>query len=69
MFVMPRNFSKEILPVLPYEKECIFSIGDVDASGRFNLEFRFIFNSEAIIPKLSSMKEDDEEIKVVLLLD
>ena len=69
MFVMPRNFSKEILPILPYEKECIFSIGDVDASGRFNLEFRFIFNSEAIIPKLSSMKEDDEEIKVVLLLD
>lgn len=69
MFVMPRNFSKEILPILPYEEECIFSVGDVDASGRFNLEFRFIFNSDSIVPKLSSMKDDDEEIKVVLLLD
>ena len=69
MFAMPRKYSDEILPILPYEKECIFSIGDVDASGRFNLEFRFIFNSDSIVPKLSSMKEDDEEIKVVLLLD
>lgn len=69
MFVMPRKFSKEILPILPYEKECIFSVGEVDASGKFNLEFRFLFNSDSIIPKLTSMKEDDEEIKVVLLLD
>lgn len=69
MFVMPRKFSKEILPILPYEKECMFSVGDVDASGRFNLEFRFIFNSEDIIPKLSSIKEENEEMKVVLLLN
>ena len=69
MFAMPRKFSKEILPILPYEEECIFSVGDVDASGKFNLEFRFLFNSDSIIPKLTSMKEDGEEIKVVLLLD
>ena len=66
---MPRKFSKEILPILPYEEECIFSVGEVDASGKFNLEFRFLFNSDSIIPKLTSMKEDGEEIKVVLLLD
>lgn len=69
MFAMPRKLSKEILPILPYEEECIFSVGDVDASGKFNLEFRFLFNSDSIIPKLTSMKEDGEEIKVVLLLD
>ena len=69
MFAMPRKFSKEILPILPYEEECIFSVGEVDASGKFNLEFRFLFNSDSIIPKLTSMKEDGEEIKVVLLLD
>lgn len=69
MFVMPRRYSNEILPILPYEKECVFSVGDVDASGRFNLEFRFLFDSDTIVPKLSSMREEGEEIKVVLLLD
>ena len=62
MFAMPRKFSKEILPILPYEEECIFSVGEVDASGKFNLEFRFLFNSDSIIPKLTSMKEDGEEM-------
>ena len=57
MFAIPRRYSNEILPILAYEKECIFSLGDLDASGRFNLEFRFTCDPNAIVPKLSSMKE------------
>lgn len=68
MFALPREFSKEILPILPYEKKCNFYVGDLKVDGKFNLEFRVRFNSNLIVPKLESIKEEGEEINGILLL-
>lgn len=69
MFALPREYSKDILPILPYENKCNFNIGDIKVEGRFNLEFRVRFNSNSIVPKLESIKEEGDELKVILLLD
>ena len=68
MFVMPRRVSKEILPILPYEDNANFSINGIPAEGRFNLEFRIIFNDENVVSNLESKKEDNDELNVILLL-
>lgn len=69
MFALPREYSKEILPILPYENKCNFYVGDLKVDGKFNMEFRMRFNSNLIVPKLESIKEDGEEIQGILLLD
>ena len=68
MFVIPRKLSKEILPILPYESNTLFTINDIEVSGKFNLEFRFIFKDKNIISQLESLKEEGEELEVILLL-
>ena len=69
MFALPREYSKEILPILPYEEKCTFYVGDLKVDGKFNIEFRIRFSSNLIVPKLESIKEEGEEINAILLLD
>ena len=69
MFALPREYTNEILPILPYETKCNFYVGDLKVDGKFNLEFRLRFNSKLIVPKLELIKEEGEEIYGILLLD
>ena len=69
MFALPRQYSKEILPILPYENKCNFYVGDLKVDGKFNMEFRMRFNSNLIVPKLELIKEEGEKINGILLLD
>ena len=68
MFAIPRSASEIILPVLPYEDECTFIIGEMEVRGKFNLEFRFKFSDKSVISSLNSEVEDWEELEVILLL-
>ena len=68
MFAIPRSISKFILPVLPYESECEFMIGDMEVRGKFNLEFRFNFSDKNVISSLSEEVENNDELEVILLL-
>lgn len=68
LFACPRKFSKEILPILDYELNSIFSVNNIDARGKLNLEFRIKFKDESLIEKLETFKKDGDRIEVILLL-
>ena len=68
LFAIPRSVSEIILPVLPYEKECTFIIGEMEVRGKFNLEFRFKFSDKSVISSLNLDVDDGEELEVILLL-
>ncbi len=68
LFAVPRSISKNIIPILPYELECNFLINGIKCIGKFNLEFRFRFSDDSFISKLESKFDENEELKVKLLL-
>ena len=68
LFAVPRSISKYLVPILPYEDECTFIINNMNILGKFNLEFRFRFYDSSFISKLESKFDDDEELKVKLIL-
>jgi len=68
LFAIPRSVSEMIIPILPYESECEFIIGEMVVRGKFNLEFRFKFSDPAVISSLSSEIDDNDELEVILLL-
>ena len=69
MFAMPRNLSKELLPILPYENKCKFYIGNLESLGKFNIEFRIKFNSKYVIEKIGSSKKEGDELNISLLIE
>ena len=68
LFAIPRSVSEMIIPILPYESECEFIIGEMVVRGKFNLEFRFKFSDSTVISSLSSEIDDNDELEVILLL-
>lgn len=68
MFVMSRNLSKVIIPVLPCESNCTFSVSGLDASGKFNLEFRIRFRDDSLIEYLDTIKEENDSLDIILML-
>ena len=68
MFACPREFSKDILPILDYESDANFSISDIQAKGKLNLEFRIKFSDKSLISKLESYKQENDLLDVVLVL-
>lgn len=68
LFAIPRSVSELIIPILPYENECTFIIGEMEVRGKFNLEFRFKFSDNEVISSLNSDVDDGEELEVILLL-
>lgn len=68
LFACPREFSKDILPILDYESDASFSISDIQAKGKLNLEFRIKFSDKSLISKLESYKQENDLLDVVLVL-
>lgn len=68
LFAIPRGISVNIIPMLPYEYECNFSINNIDVKGKFNLEFRLSFSDKSIISTLEKLLDDGDDVEVVLFL-
>lgn len=68
LFACPREFSKGILPILDYESNASFSVNNIQAKGKLNLEFRIKFSNKSLISKLELYKEEGDPLDVVLML-
>ena len=68
MFIIPRKYSVKILPQLNYETDCYFSINDIVCTGRFNLEFRMIFNNPDFKEYLEINKKENDDLDICILL-
>lgn len=65
---VPRSAFDQVLPSLPYESACTFTIGDMDVIGYLQLKFRISFSDYSVIMFLEDC-EEKEELDIKLLLD